>query len=192
MRILFSVWFLVLAAATAHGQKQAITPENSRPQVASKRENAFIEIPGQPERTWTDVTGRHQSTAVLIAANAQTAKFRRPDGREVAAAVARLSPADQKHVLEALRAGRQAPAAKSMFNGVAAWLDPFRAKKADDKSEPAAPESRPANIVYVRLSEPLLRRFVGRGIAQIARSPRISSALPSSARRRPPAASSWL
>ena len=69
--------------------------------------------------------------------------------------------------MDALRAGRDAPAAKSLFNGALAWLDPFGAKKPQgDHAQDAAPEPRPANIVYVRLSEPLLRRFVGRGVAR--------------------------
>ena len=173
MRANRSVWVLLLGAALPPCQRQAIAADNARPQVASNLEGGWVKVPDQRDRMWTDFTGRRQTRAVLLAANTQSARFRRHDGIELSTPVARLSSVDRAHVLDALRDVQGSRRSKSLLEDVSGWLGSLRTDKRKDENGangaaaatlPGGNSSAPvpANVVYVRLSELLLRRFAAR------------------------------
>jgi hypothetical protein len=155
----------MLGAAFSPCQRHAIAADNTRPQVASNSQSEWVTIPDQRERTWTDFTGRRQTKATLLAASAQSARFRRHDGFELISPTTRLSSADRAYVQSALRDLQESRWSKSLLGGVSDWLGSLRTdKRSDTLADGASPAPAPANVVYVRLSEPLLRRFAARDV----------------------------
>jgi outer membrane protein assembly factor BamB len=67
----------------------------------------------QPMRVWTDSTGKHKTTAVLLSGDETAVVLRREDGQTVTLPLDRLSPADQAFARRALAAvpAASAPAA---------------------------------------------------------------------------------
>jgi hypothetical protein len=120
--------------------------------------------PQQTVRHWTDVSGKRQAEATLLAANEQKARLEKRSGKIVTVALASLSAVDRKFIRSQITAADTARKGDSVKSQSA---EPNLTKLLGMPALAAVPSmlnrmsgTIPPNAIYVRISQPYLNRYV--------------------------------
>jgi hypothetical protein len=121
---------------------------------------------GHESRVWVDSSGKHRTEATLVSRKADSVVLRRADGVVVNVPLKRLSERDRRYVDAASSAktdlsakARDLAGAVRGLNGAAAHRTP-----AENQRRTITADALPADLVYVHISDRLLRRQISRPV----------------------------